>query len=112
MTKNLLLDKTFACLAGGAIGDIMGAKVECWHYEAIREKYGVIPGILTDLGAHQQKINMGPYAYTDDTHLRNYMVEAIIKKGGRITAYDEADSYLERFDTLHCGEMDIFRKLN
>lgn len=113
MAKNLLLDKTFACLAGGAIGDAMGGITEGWHYEAIREKYGVLLGLHTDLGVHQRNINEGPYTYTDDTYFRIYMVDTIIKKGGRITAYDLADVWLDHFDIHWAGPGggNIFRKL-
>ena len=44
MAKNLLLDKTFACLAGGAIGDAMGAVVEAWHYDGFPSSGCILGG--------------------------------------------------------------------
>ena len=107
MDKNILLDKAFACLAGACIGDVMGGVTECWHYEAVREKYGVLDSLVPELGVHARALNRGLYTYTDDTALRNYVAAAIIKKGGRITAYDLADTWLERFDRSENTLIDI-----
>jgi len=105
MAKNMLLDKTFACLAGGAIGDVMGGYVEGWHYKGIQEKFGVLDNIDHSFRADRL------YKYTDDTHLRNYIIEAIIKKGGRITAYDKAESWLEHFDRRYMDGSIIYNYL-
>lgn len=111
--ENALLDKTFGCLAAGAIGDAMGAPVEEWHYKAIREKYGVIDKLLPHLGTHQLERGKGSFTYTDDTHLRNYVISTIIRKGGRITAYDLAEVWLKDFEPFHNNANDIliFTKL-
>jgi len=113
LDRNILLDKAFACLAGACIGDVMGSVTEGWHYEAVREKYGVLDRLVPDLGVAQRHPGRGPYTYTDDTALRNYIAAAIIKKGGRITAYDLADSWMEHFDTSENNFLDtsIYRKL-
>lgn len=94
MRKDVLLDKTFGCLAAAAIGDAMGAPVEGWHYTAIKEKYGVLNNLVPDRGIHLTRVQGVAYQYTDDTVLRNLIVKAIIKKNGRITAYDLAGTWL------------------
>jgi len=90
MKDDLLFKKIFGCLAGGAVGDAMGAPVEAWHYESIQQKYGKITSLIPDLGVAQKK----PYEWTDDTVLRHLICRTIIRKGGRITAYDLAEQWM------------------
>ncbi len=113
MSKNRLLDKTFACLAAAAIGDSMGAPVEAWHYTTIKEKYGVLDDLVPDLGIHLAGRNGVPYQSTDDTVLRNLILKAIVKKNGRITACDLAQTWLEDMDPAQTNPLDtiVFMKL-
>lgn len=113
MDQTLLLDKTFACLAAAAIGDVMGAAVECWHYEAIREKYGIVRDLLPDKGYHLLRRGYEPYHWTDDTVLRNAIIRAIIRKGGRINAYDLRTVWLEELNPSATNPLDTiaFMKL-
>lgn len=113
MNKDKLLDKTFACLAASAIGDSMGASVECWHYTAIQEKYGVLDDLVPDLGIHLLRIKGVPYQSTDDTVLRNVIIRAIVKKNGRITAYDLAEVWLTELSPRETNPLDTiaFMKL-
>ena len=111
---NILLDKTYACLAAAALGDAMGASVECWHYEAIREKYGVITELLPERGIYLKEIDAPAFHVTDDTYLRHLTCRAIIEKEGRITAYDLARAWLKEMDPLKTNMLDsnIFIKLS
>ena len=45
MAKDIL-DAVYGCLIGGAIGDAMGAPVEGWYYQQIREKYGRVTELM------------------------------------------------------------------
>ena len=113
MNKNKLLDKTFACLAAGAVGDAMGAPVEGWHYTAIREKYGVVDDLIPDFAVSLPGRKKVSYQCTDDTVLRNLIVKAIVKRKGRITAYDLAETWLAEMDPAKTNYLDMvaFMKL-
>ncbi len=113
MNKDKLLGKTFACLAASAIGDSMGAPVEGWHYTAIQEKYGILDDLVPDLGIHLIGIKGVPYQSTDDTVLRNLIVKTIVKKNGRITAYDLAEIWLTEMNPRETNPLDTiaFMKL-
>jgi ADP-ribosylglycohydrolase len=87
------LDAVYGCLIGGAIGDAMGAPVENWHFEDIREEYGKVDRFLP---GHRGITTSGePGAITDDSALRHYMCLAVVRKGGRITPDDYARVWLE-----------------
>ncbi|MEO5492609.1 MAG: ADP-ribosylglycohydrolase family protein [Sphingomonas sp.] len=85
--SEILLDKVYGCLIGGAIGDAMGAPAEDWHYTDIRPTFG---RISTFLPQPARSRDGAPGQITDDTTLRHYMCLAIIRKGGRITPDDYA----------------------
>ena len=87
---NEIFDAVYGCLIGGAIGDALGAPVENWHYEDIRERYGKVRELLPH--AHGAGL---PGSITDDSTLRHYMCLAIVEKGGRITPDDYARVWLE-----------------
>jgi ADP-ribosylglycohydrolase len=87
------LDAVYGCLIGGAIGDAMGAPVENWHFDDIREEYGKVDRFLP---GHRGITTSGePGAITDDSALRHYMCLAVVRKGGRITPDDYARVWLE-----------------
>jgi ADP-ribosylglycohydrolase len=86
--NNKLFDKIYGSLIGAAIGDAMGGPVEMLDYDEIKESYGKVNQLLyynnVELSPH------GPWAkeagnYTDDTRLRNLIVNAIIDKQGNIS---------------------------
>ena len=79
MNKELIFDKIYGCLLGGCIGDAMGAPTENMSPEEITAKYGEV----RDFDG----------AGTDDTLLRHYLCDALIKNGGYITA----DQWAEEF---------------
>jgi ADP-ribosylglycohydrolase len=107
---SLLFKKVYGSLIGGAIGDAMGGPVETMHYKFIREYYH---GRLTEPveydrppGFGRPNPEGGAYArsskagtYTDDTHLRHFITDAIIAKNGRITPEDLARVWMEKMET-------------
>jgi ADP-ribosylglycohydrolase len=109
---SLLFKKVYGSLIGGAIGDALGGPVETMHYRFIREHHG---GRVTDLkdyerpeDFHQAGPNSGAYArsskagtYTDDTHLRHFITDAIVAKKGRITPEDLSKVWMEKMDTRY-----------
>jgi len=113
MSKDsLLFKKVYGSLIGGAIGDALGGPLETFHYKFIREYHG---GRVTDLKEydrpqdfHQPGPNSGAYArssragtYTDDTHLRHFITDAIIAKQGRIMPEDLAAVWMEKMETKY-----------
>jgi len=105
-----ILDAVYGCLIGGAIGDAMGAPVEGWYYQQIREKYGKV----TELMPYKKGYCGGlAGAITDDSTLRHYMCLAIVQKGGRITPDDFARIWLEKLNPkrLWLNEIIVHTKL-
>ena len=109
---SLLFKKVYGSLIGGAIGDAMGGPVESMHYEFIREYHH---GRLTDLTEYDRPPGFGgpnpeggAYArsskagtYTDDTHLRHFITDAIVAKKGRIMPEDLAKVWMEKMETRY-----------
>ena len=85
--NNLLHDKILGCLAGGLIGDAMGAPVECWHYEKIQREFG--------------EINDFNGAGTDDSAIKLILCEALIEHNGHATADEFAASFLRNTKFAH-----------
>lgn len=79
--SNLLYDKILGCLAGGVIGDAMGAPVENMNYQDIEGKYGTISDFEGD--------------GTDDSAIKLILCDAILNNSGTITADEFADSFLK-----------------
>jgi ADP-ribosylglycohydrolase len=113
VSKNsMLFKKVYGSLIGGAIGDALGGPVESMHYKFIREYHH---GRMTDLKEYDRPEgfgNAGPdsgaYArspkagtYTDDTHLRHFITDAIVAKQGRIMPEDLAEVWMEKMDTRY-----------
>lgn len=80
-------------LYGGAIGDAMGGPVEGVPRDIIEELHTVRE--VTDMLPYVRKNNIGepeekapPGQTTDDTHFKNLLCQAILKKGGRVDAED------------------------
>lgn len=91
-----IADRIYGCLIGGAIGDALGAIVQGWSYEEIREKYGRI----SDFSWYDTDIAVGkPGSVTGDTILQHYLCLAIAEKGGRITPDDLADVWQVHLNT-------------
>lgn len=103
MAKDLL-DAVYGSLIGGAIGDALGAPVEGWYWNEIREKYGwiteLMPSSLANTGLNYGGANLPPQAgwVTDDTTMRHYLCLAIARKQGRVTPDDYAAVLVEKFN--------------
>jgi ADP-ribosylglycohydrolase len=107
---SLLFKKVYGSLIGGAIGDAMGGPVESMHYKFIREYHH---GRLTEPVEYNRPAGLGgpnpeggAYArsskagtYTDDTHLRHFITDAIVAKQGRIMPEDLAKVWMEKMET-------------
>jgi ADP-ribosylglycohydrolase len=81
--NSTLEDKIYGCLLGGLIGDAMGAPTEGKLYPQILEQYG--PQGVTDFSG----------AGTDDTAIREQLIDAILKTGGDVTCDDFAQSFID-----------------
>lgn len=105
-----LADAVYGCLIAGAIGDALGAPVEGWHYRDIAAQYGR----MDCLAAYDLEYAEGnPGAATDDTVLRYYACQAIIRRQGRVLPEDIAHVWLERMnaDRLWTSEKIVLLKL-
>jgi ADP-ribosylglycohydrolase len=91
-----LFKKTYGALAGGAIGDAMGQVTEMMLYPTIERVHGWIEDLRDTGAAARFSPNVAAGTYTDDTRLKHLFCEAIIRKGGRITADDLAQTWLEQ----------------
>lgn len=88
-------DRVYGCLIGGAIGDALGATVEGWSYERIRQEYGRIE----EFGKlHRAYGKDAPGAVTADTTLRHYVSYGIAEKGRRVTPDDVAEVLLDHLN--------------
>jgi ADP-ribosylglycohydrolase len=93
-SSSQLYDKTYGALAGGAIGDAMGQVTEMMQYPTIERVHGWIDDLRETGPAARFSPNVAAGTYTDDTRLKHLFCEAIIRKGGRITADDLAETWL------------------
>jgi ADP-ribosylglycohydrolase len=79
MDKEKIFSRVYGCLAGGCIGDAMGAPSEGKSPDAIVKQFGEI----RDFDG----------AGTDDTLLRHYLCDALIKNQGYVTADEWAQEF-------------------
>ncbi|HDS29496.1 MAG TPA: hypothetical protein ENN67_00490 [Firmicutes bacterium] len=70
-SKPKLLDRFVGCLLGLACGDALGAPVEEWSHEAIRNSLGFIKDFQTTI--------LGRGIFTDDTQMAILLSESIIQ---------------------------------
>jgi ADP-ribosylglycohydrolase len=80
MDKESLFSRAYGCLAGGVIGDAMGAPVEDWGYKEIEEKVGEVSD-FSGTG-------------TDDSAIRIILCDAILQNEGYVTADEFAAAFL------------------
>ncbi len=97
---SLLFKKTYGALAGGALGDAMGHPTEMMLYPTVERLYGWIDGLRGTGTEARFSPNMPAGTYTDDTQLKHLFCEAIIRKGGRITADDLAETWRAEMKAL------------
>lgn len=83
-----IFDRTYGCLGGGAVGDALGAGVEGWPYEQIREEYGKVDEFKRYYTPYSKST---PGAVTSDSTLRQYVCLALLEKEGRISPTDLSD---------------------
>lgn len=105
-----ILDRVYGCIIGGAIGDALGAPVQGWAFEEIREKRGRVD----EFGWYDSTISDGsPGSVTGDTVLRHYLALAIIESGGRVTPDEVAKIWREHMDSdrVWVNEEIIYLKL-
>lgn len=89
-------NRVYGCLIGGAIGDALGAGVENWSYQQVREKYGRVENFQP----YDNPMSSGaPGSVTDDTVMRQYLSLSIVKNNGRITPDEYADVLIEHLNT-------------
>jgi ADP-ribosylglycohydrolase len=98
--KNLLYDKVYGCLIGGLVGDAMGAPVEGWDYNKIKEAHG--------------EVNDFSGEGTDDSAIKMILCEAIIKNGGYVTADEFAESFMRNkkyYNLFYTPVRNMFHKI-
>jgi len=100
MENTILFKKVYGCLMGGAIGDAMGGPVEGLHYQEIEKRHGKVTELLP-YPAKNRSWGRGtaPGSYTDDTHLKHIVCEAVIRAGGVPTSDDIARQFIEYYHT-------------
>ncbi|HJO94369.1 MAG TPA: ADP-ribosylglycohydrolase family protein [Victivallales bacterium] len=88
---NNMFKKIYGCLIGAAIGDAMGGPVEMLDHDQISREYGKVQDLLyydnVDPNPH------GPWkkdagSITDDTRLRNLIINAVVNSEYNISEYD------------------------
>jgi ADP-ribosylglycohydrolase len=87
----LLEDRIYGCLLGGVIGDAMGAPGEGKTFRQIQERYGP-EGITSFQGVG-----------TDDTAIREQLIDAILREEGCVTCDAFAASF-QRFRQANYGQ--------
>ena len=99
MGSGWLKSRIAGALYGGAIGDALGGAVEGWSLDLVHKVHG---GPVQDLLPYVRinKDTVGPVdnneirapagRTTDDTHFKNLLCQAILKKGGRVSAEEFA----------------------
>lgn len=90
-------DRIYAVLAASRIGSAMGAAVECWSAQKIREEQGVLDRFL-----EYEHYNTGwkrkPGTTEDGIERQKLMCEAILRKQDRIRAADLVAVWIEVLD--------------
>lgn len=86
LTQSILYNKVLGCLAGGAIGDAMGAPPEGRDPEEIRERYGWITDLVEPWDGPSD-IGKGDGRYTDDTHMIQILSQIYIDVGDHLDVY-------------------------
>jgi len=91
-------EKVFGCLAASQIGSAMGAAVEGWSWQAIRERYGRLEELLPY--EHYQNGWQRPPGTTEDgIERQRVFLRAIRRARGRPTADDVAAVWREEVDS-------------
>lgn len=99
MQNTQLYDKIFGSIAASNIGSSMGAMVETWNPEQIREKYGVLDKL--EGYCHYKAYQRKPGTTEDGIERQRLMVSAIRETNGRITAEDLKKVWLRDINPAH-----------
>ncbi len=98
MRKPTLSDRITGAIVGGAVGDALGAPMECMHYKDIRDVFGGVrrfddftDEMLTHSKFTRSVADIG--LVTDDTVLADVLLDCIIETEGNVTAYDFARAW-------------------
>ena len=120
ITNARLYKKVYGCIMGGACGDALGAPVENMHYADIEAQFGHVEDFIPFETPqhrphppyevidkfHQQEPHSvlwetggawgeTPGTYTDDMRFRLLILQAIVRKGGRIIGHDVAQILMD-----------------
>lgn len=95
-----LYDKVYGCLAASRVGSAMGAAVEGWSPERIKEVHGYVDRLLpykhyTQRGIDWERL---PGTTEDGIERQKLMTQAVIDKQDRITAEDLYKTVVEVTD--------------
>jgi len=95
-----LYDKVYGCLAASRVGSAMGAAVEGWSPERIKEVHGYVDRLLPYKHYTQRGIDWErpPGTTEDGIERQKLMTHAIIDKQDRITAKDLYKTVVEVTD--------------
>ncbi len=103
MKEPTLSDRITGAIVGSAVGDALGAPMECMHYKDIRDAFGGVrrfedftDEMLTHSKFTRSVADIG--LVTDDTVLADVLLDSIIETDGNVTAYDFARAW-ENLDT-------------
>lgn len=104
-------DRVYGCLIGGAIGDSLGAAVEGWTHERIKEEYGSFEEFKQ---YYMPYSNTEPGTITSDTAMRQYLCLATVDTGGRVTPPEFADVLRDQLnpDRVWVNEEIVLKKLS
>lgn len=99
--SSMLFKKVYGCLAGGLIGDAMGAPLENKTYSEIEESHGWVEDFNGE--------------GTDDSAIKMILCDAIINNEGYITADEFAESFLgvgrNYYDLFFIPVKNMFHKI-
>lgn len=92
--ESTLVRKAAGCLIGGLVGDAMGTPTEGMSHSAIRERYGWVETFTGD--------------GTDDTVMRDLLIEALVATDGRATLDHWAATWLGNWDAIFGSKQSKF----
>lgn len=101
-----LREKFFGCIAGVHAGSAMGAAIEGKNYWQIEEEHGVLDTFLPY--HHYKELNSWvrePGTTEDGVERQKLIIDAIVRKGDRVTAEDVRQSWLTTMNPKAAGNL-------
>ena len=86
LKQSMLYQKVLGCLAGGAIGDALGAPPEGRDPHDIRARYGWITDFVEPWGG-PSPLGKGDGRYTDDSHMIQVLSQIYLDVGDHLDVY-------------------------